>query len=206
MKLLTVLVVLFALSISFAQSNQGRITLSGSIGFESSTEKTDPASSEITFTSITLMPEFGYYISDAIKIGLGIGYNATTNENKPLAGNTAKWETNMLIINPFARFYVQASDRVDLFLQANLAYGTGGYEQSPSINKGDITSLNIFLTPGIEFMISQKIALDFSIGRIGYFSTTVTPDGTPKVEMLTNSFNFNFNLTDVHLGINIFIN
>lgn len=205
MKKLYIFVFTCILSISlFAQSNQGRITLGGGVNFESTTNKTDPASSERTETFFSIVPRLGYYISDAVKIGLGVGFTSRTIENKPLVGTTSKNTNTSLVINPFARFYMPASEKVDLFLEGNFSYTDGTYEFNGN-NTGKTSSIGIFVAPGVEFSISQRISLDLSVGQVGYFTNTTTPDAAGSSKDIDNTFRFNLDLSTVGLGINILL-
>lgn len=208
MKTLSViLTVLFIFSINnFAQNKEGKITLSGGLNFNSYTEKTDPASNENTMSSFTLKPSFGYYISNTMKLGLGINYTSETDEMKPASGTAVTDKFSMFVINPYARFYTKASEKLDLFLQANVELGFGNYDNNNGANKGKLSSLNVYLTPGIEYMVSQRISFDVSVGSLGYFSSTREPDGSPTVKNLNSNFGLNFDLSSVAIGLNVIIN
>ena len=72
--------------------------------------------------------------------------------------------------------------------------------QPQELSKGrPRTDIGIFVTPGIEYRISQRISLRSRVGQMGYFMETIKPDGTPTVESLSNTFRFDFNLDAVQL-------
>ena len=128
-----ILVLTSLLSINLlAQTDQGRITLGGGLSFSSTTSKTDPASSENTTTTFSIVPRIGYYLSNTVKIGLGIGYTSNTTEFKPQTGTTTKNTQTAFVVNPFIRFYVPASPQVDLFLQGNVSFQSGTDETTTS--------------------------------------------------------------------------
>lgn len=197
----------------FSQSDKGRITLGGGVNFSSITDETDPASAEETTSTLSLIPQIGYYISDGVKIGIGIGYNSYNFEHKPgsINGTTEEVTRTSFVINPFVRFYVPASERVDLFIQGNFSYESRNEEFKQTqgtvqqTSEGSGSAIGIFLTPGIEYRISQRISLDLSVGQMGYFTESFKPDGTPTVESTRNQFKFDFNLSTVMLGVNIFL-
>lgn len=200
------LAVLFIFSLNnFAQSKEGKITLSGGLNFNSTTLKTDPASNENTSSNFSISPSFGYYVSPTLKLGLGIGFLSNTDEFKPSGGTTVTDKNSMFVINPYGRFYTKASDKLDLFLEVNVELGFGDYDNNNSASKGKMSSLNFYLTPGFEYMLSQRISFDVSVGQLGYFSETREPDGA-TTKNLNNRFGLNFDLSSVSIGVNVIIN
>ena len=80
-KLLLTLTAVTALAFaSQAQTEQGKVIVGGGIGF-SSNEVKDSGSKT---TSFNIQPNVGYFVSDNIAIGAGIGYNWSKNENENL--------------------------------------------------------------------------------------------------------------------------
>src|SRR4051812_37937363 len=104
---------LLALSLKgFSQVSQGDIFAGGSFNLSN-----DAYTHNKNSFRFTLAPNVGYLVTDKIAIGLSLGFDHRSWDDKG-AGVTTKHNYNQFSIGPFARYYVStANDKFLFFVQ-----------------------------------------------------------------------------------------
>lgn len=141
-------------------------------------------SGDVKITTVGVTPDFGYFLSDNLAVGVALGYTHESNENGITQGT--KVSTNAYGINPYARYFFHTSERLSLFLQPGVLYST---------NKvGDADASHVFyagIQPGLEYKLSDKFDFVGHIGNVGYFDYGNS----------TSAFEFNLNMSTINLGV-----
>ena len=139
-----------------AQENQktyfqeGKKFIGGSVQFEREED-----SNKDKTTSTKIIPQVGYFIKNDIAIGLGAGYERS--EIEAIDSDFKKYT-----LDPFARKYWIPTSRLGIFAQADASLGWG----EESDNTTFVWGINV--RPGVTYFLSEKIAFDTTLGRIGY--------------------------------------
>ncbi len=153
-------------------------------------------------TGFGLSPEAGYFVSDNIAFGLGLGYsmNRSNNRNDPATISSS----GTFSINPFARYYALELGDLDLFIEGGINLGFG----SSRTKTGDVTSdgpktLNVsfYVMPGFSYDLSDRIALEASFGSLAFSVNRSKQDIGPVTTVNTSSgFNLGFSTRNIQLG------
>ena len=189
-----VAVVAFGLSTQ-AQTEKGNVLLGGNVGF--STSKTDGASkSDVSFS---IVPRVGYFVSDNIAIGTGVGYNY----DKQVSNNNLN---QAFEVSPFGRYYVNLSDQFKFFgqLSVPMAFGNNKLvdaQGNVADNKhATTTNIGVNLAPGFAFYPTKKIGIEFSVNGLGYNHFQVKNEITGG-KSKTNSFGLDADTFAPKLGV-----
>jgi len=181
-KMIFTLAIIFGLTSVVSAQNPGNFWVGGSVGFETSKVK-DGA----RLTNYNIIPEIGYVVSDNWGVGIKLGY-----AHDEFTIDNAKLKSNGFTVNPFARYSFLKGDIGGLFVD-----GGAGYTYSKVKSTDTKThEFEVGFRPGVAINISDKIALTGKFGFIGYQYEKI---GSRK----TNSFAFDFDLSQVLLGVNV---
>ena len=155
---------------SRAQTEAGRFLLGGDLEFSST--KSDEALSKST--GVLILPNAGYFISDNLAIGAGIGYQTGKYRLYDASGNynlNTDIKTHGFIFNPFVRKYKNITEVFKFYAQLS---GTYLYSKSKdNLNTADnydvkLNSYVAQLSPGLVFFPSQRFGIEFAISGISY--------------------------------------
>src|SRR5687768_3204841 len=108
MKKVTFLVVALVASLgAFAQFNQGRMIVGGSAEFRTDTDKDKSGGTTVTngtTTSLSIDPNFGYFVIDNLAVGASLGLSLSKWNSKGSNGTDSN--TTSINFAPFARYYL----------------------------------------------------------------------------------------------------
>ncbi|WP_296383341.1 OmpW family outer membrane protein [Winogradskyella sp.] len=160
----------------------GDIYVSGSVGFNSA-KQADAKSNSFNFS-----PSVGYFINDniALELNLLIGTAEAANDDK----------TTNIGAGLGARYFFTPSNQFSFTLGAGVSYTNSKFEP----NGGAEAKFNTFaiaVTPGVNYFVSDCIALRASVGALSYSSAKADVDGAEAL----NNFGLNLNLSDINFGI-----
>lgn len=185
-------------------------SIGGSLNIGSSkTENFEVNQDDNTYSkgfSFGFIPKIGYTIANDLTVGLGIGmeyaksednYNDEESTNKSLG----------YIINPFIRKNFGAGKNLSLFLQAEGRYSLYERKYSDSDSYEDPSKrLFIGLRPGLNYFLSNKIALEATIGSLGYNYSSYKYDiDSASSKRESNTFNFDLSTSNINLGVLILL-
>ena len=221
------------MSVSNAQINKGSFFVGGSLsGYLNTSDNyfTLPGSEIKSGSSqnISINPTVGYFIKQNFAIGLGLGYSYTYIKQSRIQPDGTTIDdynkVNTLSITPYARYYFNLGGKIALFTQLGVIYSpfTAGHHHevinyngnpTPSIidTKDQNISLNVLLSLGFSYFISDKCAIETTIGSIGYtaskytnITTSAFTDGDMNIQH-NSSFNLNFSISSITFGVKYFI-
>ena len=155
-KIIVLAVVFLGLSLGSASAQQGKVYVStGSISLGFGTSGVGASGMELLTGFRTdsdntiwgIAPEVGYYISDNVAIGIGVGY-ADYDVLGTLWG-----------VNPYLRYFAYKVDNFSFYGQADFNY--------ISIKDGP-DSFNVGVIPGIQYTMTENFAVNAAFGFLGY--------------------------------------
>ena len=128
-------------------------------------------------TMIGIAPEIGYFFSDNMVFGLGIGL--TSLGDSALGTNFG--------LNPYVRYIACTVNNFSLYAQADLKYASNGKL------KNDYFSFGVI--PGIAYSFNDKFAMNCGIGFLGYEKSKVNDVKLPGTFSLLVDGGLNLGLT-----------
>ncbi|WP_299124743.1 outer membrane beta-barrel protein [uncultured Winogradskyella sp.] len=159
----------------------GDVYASGSIGFNSA------KFGEAKSNSLEFSPAVGFFISDniALEVNLLIGSGEDANDDK-----TSSFGGGL-----GATYFFTPAGQFSFTLGAGVAYQTSKEE----FNGGGEAKFNTFgfaVAPGVNYFVSDCIALRASIGALSYASSKL--DGADDA---STNFGLNLDLSNIDFGI-----
>lgn len=219
-----VISILTVLSFSFcyAQLEKGSRLVEGTFGVFGSS-RTDEFSLfgaglnefEARNNSVFVAPRIGWFTGNNSLIGIGVAYQSNTNKNFNFLNGV---ETNAFIsnddvfsLNPYFTKFSALTDKLYLTTTVNLAVGLGidRVENNDQIIEGDIFQLNFDLSPALIYFISDKWAVQGSIGQLFYrfrqtkLKSEIGQQGDPK--NVSHDYGLNFSANTYRIGFQYFL-
>lgn len=191
----------FASLISAQETNlKGRTFITGSVGYSN-----DDNSNEYSVKSFNIKPTFGYFVTNDIAVGLGIGYenSKVTSVSSYNLGNqvilvTYENKADAFFINPMVRKYWNIGDKLYLFGQFDINFSKGtseSYFTGSTPSKVDIKTLGFNVKPGLDYFLNKNWTLEATIGNLGY--TTVKRDDVKSKE----KFDLGVSFSNINFGL-----
>jgi hypothetical protein len=163
MKKITILaIMMFGAAGAFAQFNQGRILVGGSLDFSATTNKSKFDGTTITnskSTELSFGPQVGYFVIDNLAVGAGL--EISTSKFKSDDGDFESTST-AFVFQPIIRYYLP----VGVFFQGQFGIG-GGKEEDNFNGPTDTNKFNITtwgLAVGYAWFLNDYVAVEPQIG------------------------------------------
>jgi hypothetical protein len=185
---------IFSTSITFAQEktdygfSEKDIYISGSIFY--SNEKND----DYDYSSFGFRPYVGFFVSENISINGGFIFSSSSNGNN---FNDFTSKRSGFGGSLGATYFFTPKKQFSFMLNLNTTYERINFDDSNS--NGFETKLNQFgiaFSPGINYFVSKRLALQLSFGAISYFSSTSKDNDFIDY----NRFGLDLNLSNLGLG------
>lgn len=184
---------ILSITISFAQDKEDSnfgfsekdIFLSGSITYNN-TEQGDFENSFFSFS-----PSVGFFVSEhvALKGGLIVGSSKFDNTVNTLNSN----ERKSLGVSLGADYFFSPEKQFSFLLNLNASYERVSLEDNNGLDT-DLNQVGFAFSPGINYFISDRFALQVRLGSLSYFSLT-NSDG-----IFTDQKSFGLDLDLSNLG------
>ena len=160
---------------------EGDIFLEGNIGFSSTNDKNFDEKS----SGFNISPQVGYFLTDDIAIGGIISFNSFKEE----VSGTDVLDLSGFGIGAFGRYYfLDLGERFKTFTE----FGIGYSSDKDKISDVAFNTIGAGLDLGINYFVTEKIALTFGLRNVLSFSSTKADvDGAEAVS------NFNLGFGDV---------
>ena len=183
-----------------------QVYIGGGFGFNSS-KPAQPENANIdATTTISIIPEIGYKLSDKWTVGLGIGFSYIKNPDLEYAGVSADKEIDF-VINPYARYHFVKWNKVGLFIQGGLSYTSGkGTVEADDDNglesdvDGTVSTFYIGFKPGIQVDLSEKLSLVATVGNLGWSTTSYGGDVWENYDA-SSTFDFGVDLSQINFAM-----
>jgi len=182
---------------SFAQTEKGRIAVSGesTFGFSSMTEKykDDNGDTDGDKTlSIEFAPQVGYFVIDNLAVGVALPISFSSTKDT----DDDKSKMTSMAIAPFARYYFGASN-IKPYLQGAVGFGSAKYTDEPAQGDATDVKMGLFLwdiTGGVGIFLNDNVSLDLGAS---YSSSSMKPKENNDVnaKFITSGFGLNIGFT-----------
>lgn len=171
--------------------SKGDVFVSGSIGISSS------KTGDFKENTFSFSPRAAYFIDDNIALGLALGYETQKIEAGASATNT---QTSF---GAFGRYYITPASKFSLFGQLGVDFTSNDFEFGVDsdgdlvVLDGESKGFNVAFAPGFNYFVSDKFAIETSIGVLGYSSDDNGGNGAEK----TNTFALGLDFSNVMFGL-----
>ncbi len=158
--LLTVLIVTGWAISSIAQTQKGKVFISGSsdLSLSSTTMTLEYDGEELgdaDMSSFSFTPTVGYFVADGLALGLSLNIDNSKQDDIT---------TNSLLIGPIARYYIGSSN-VKPFIQAGYYFGSQTEEDDVEEIEAKASAWDV--GAGAAVFINDFASFDFSLGYGG---------------------------------------
>jgi len=195
-KLSIILTLLLFTGIAKAQIQKGDVQLGGSLSINSQ------KSGDNKTNYFNISPRAGFFVSDNTSIGLMVGFNSLTQDVFDTGTATiVEGVNNQFQAGVYSRFHKSLADNFYIYLQPSLSFGSGKYKVDGT-ETATSNSINIGLTPGLTYFMSNRFAFELNLANLTYAHSKLEGQGT---EETTDNFNLNLNLTGITLGLSYYI-
>lgn len=159
---------------------------------------------EIKTFEFNINSSYAYAVRDNLFLGLGLGYSYSSRKDQPTGLPEDKVTTNSYQVFPFVRYYKGIGKKIAVFIQGEARYSH--FETEVNILNAASTSNNFFfgIRPGLTLMLNKNLALETSIGVLGY-STGNSENDSNDSESSFNNFNFSLNSSNLFFGLSYYL-
>jgi outer membrane protein len=185
-KIVTVFAFALICSGAYAQFNQGRYLVGGSLGFTANTVKAKANSTTNTVahtTSFTVAPDAGYFIIDNLAAGAAL--SITTQSQKGDGTNSFKFSQTDFTLTPFVRYYLDPG----IFFQGQVGFGSSSEKsKATGSNTTTTTKYGVFdwaLAAGYAYFLNDFVAVE---PMVGYQSHSLNNGDTDVKEVHNGLF------------------
>lgn len=179
-----------------AMSASAQVYLGGNIGFNSTSDKTNPAA-EKTSTMFQINPEIGYSLNDKWGVGVELGFRTTTDKTENPSANTSnKATTTRFHIKPYARYQAFSFGKANVFVDGGLNFATESQKDMKAA-----LDFGLFVTPGIAFNVTEKWSIVAKLNdmfTLGYHKDAIAD--VPNAPSAPSQFNANIATGGFNVG------
>lgn len=192
---------------SFAQS-KGDSYVSATIGLEFGSQKTTTtigslsvSESQPLATSFSLGAEYGYFVSNNLRLGFAIQVPYTCTPTTKDNDEWLKTKTVGIGFNPNVSYYFQIKDNFYYTPEIGCYYELGNYKESLTSNTSydnNYTGWSVYLNLlSFEFKVSKDFAIGVNLGTLQYITSKIKDKDT-DTEINVSRFNCAFNKAGAH--------
>jgi outer membrane protein len=202
-KLLAVCTLALTVGYVQAQITAGKMMTGGSVEYTS--QKKENANGDTKVSSVNLNPQFGYFVSENLAIGLEVSlYRQKVNQVDPVLDFEYESKYTETTFSPFVRYYIfTPNEKFAFYAQARAGVGFNKteYEDNDAERKG--RSFTAQVSPGFSYFLTDKWALDLQLAGITYSSIDPNTDSDVENDKIT-SFTFGVSSLNPALGFRYF--
>ncbi|SEK55588.1 porin family protein [Parapedobacter koreensis] len=187
-----------AIAVTFAanaQTEKGKIILGGNVSYDYSKIKDLDTEGH----SLSIVPSAGYFVSDNLAVGTGLGYSYEKNTvDADIFGSSNT--VHAFSVAPFARLY-KGDGNFKFFgqLSVPMAWGTA---KADDTKLGNIETYGVELAPGFAYFPTSKIGIELSVRGLYYQNASIKPEEGSNVT--SNSFGLNADSFAPKLGVQFY--
>jgi hypothetical protein len=205
----TVLLSLFILLFAAFQSN-AQVFVGGGFGINTGKSKSTYGSTTSNgdkTLDLNFTPKVGFFLGENLAIGTGFGIGlskATTPADASETGEEEVYKTTSWAFAPFVRYYFARAGEFSFFGEGAVAIGGGKSKHTvgSTTNEGPkLFTVVVGVAPCMSYNLSKKVALEASIGSIGYASATSKQTyGGEDYKDTSSGFGLNMDLDNISFG------
>lgn len=180
-----------------AQTEKGKFIVGGNVSYNTVKSTMEGAKASHNFS---IVPSAGYFVSDNIAVGTGIGYQTSKSAVESSTG-----KQDAFVVAPFGRHYTQVAEKFKFFSQLSVPMAFGTTKATDSDLKvgsktGSSTQIGVALSPGFAYYPSSKIGIEFALNGIAYNNYKLE-DGDGKKVAGSDSFSIGTDFFNPRIGI-----
>lgn len=217
-QLLISILTLFSFSFCYAQLEKGTRLIQGSfnVGGNSRTDEFNPFFGGNEFESrnnfLTVAPSIGWFTGNNTLAGFGLSYEHNSNKGISFfnGGQSETISRNNLF--GFNFFFTRFNPLVDkLYLTTTINFSAGGgtevFENGADQERvSNVFQVGFNIVPGLTYFISDKWAIQASIGRVFYqYRQANLKDSNPTSTNKVHNYGLNFSANTYLLGFQYFL-
>lgn len=198
MKKLLVASAIAVFGLSNAQIAKGTTYISGQVGYEGKKDN----NTDVSTDTFKIIPTVGYFVSNDIAVGLGVGYQNASETTKFTTGE-AKESISAFVVEPFVRKYWNLGEKLYFFGQLSVPMAFGTYKEEVTgmdTQKVNANSFGVSIKPGLDYVINKNWSVEATIGNFGYNTSKVDMEGAKSVD----NYGFGLNFSNVGFGVKYF--
>ena len=195
-KLLLITAILFY-GITNAQE-KGTWVFGGDLNFRTANnESFNPGGTSIyKANGFAIAVRTGYvFTKNNLEFGLGLTYNTSKIND---SYNNSEFKNNTKTISPYVKKYCPVNKNFSFFLQGEVAFSSVNSESINSLTENEGNSIFTGIRPGFVYFVTKNIALNSTIGALGYSYFTNERDGMKTSE--SNNFTFSLASSNIMFG------
>jgi outer membrane protein len=187
-----------------AQPAAGNFFVGGSFSISSSSEKSKfdgTTNTDNVSTEISVLPKAGYFLSDKIAVGAGIG--VVTTIDKAPDSNPDKQVSNSFLFRPFGRYYL-ISGTGGIFAEATMGMQIGKEKTyyETTTEESNLVGFTAGIAPGVYYYITPQLGLEATFGFFGFIYQSTKYEDDSKdirtgggIDISPSSFTFGLTYT-----------
>lgn len=184
--------------VCLSAQEKGDMYLSGSLGMSGGNSTSLSGGSTVKSPggfSVSITPQFGYFVMDNLEIHLGLGYSF---QKDPSFGEESSTNISSFSIVPGINYYVGIVDGKFYYtpgLDFSVGFGGANYKSEAGKERlYDATDISVTLSLlSFEYRPVDGFGISFRAGSAGYAYKNMK--NTSGTSMSSNSFSFGFNLS-----------
>ncbi|WP_316841407.1 outer membrane beta-barrel protein [Pedobacter gandavensis] len=189
-----------------AQTEKGKIIIGGNVAFD--TKKSDAAGAKSN-SNFQIVPSIGYFVSDNIAVGTGIGYGSSKTNGIAVTNDITinGVKNTAFVVSPFGRYYANLSESFKFFgqLSVPMAFGKDkavDADGNTGAKTGTTTEIGVALSPGFAFYPTKKIGIEFALNGLNYNTLRKEDVNGDKVKGAGyDEFSFGANFFSPKIGV-----
>jgi hypothetical protein len=151
---------------------------------------------------IGINSSYGYAISDDLFLGLGFGYSSNKREVDVTGNPTQEFKNITFRIFPYVRYYKGIGKNLAFFVQGETEYSRNTIEFD-GVDTVETDGFSVGVRPGLTYMIRKCLALETTIGAVGYTSSS-SKNLQNNDDSDLRGFNFSLNSSDLIFGLSYY--
>lgn len=150
----------------------------------------------------TINSSYAYAISDNLFLGVGLGYSHNKRETDVNGVLENDVTNNSYQVFPYVRYYKGIGKKLAFFIHGEVRY-THFENEFNALNSGESDNFFFGVRPGLTLMLNKNLALETTIGSLGYSTGKIENEGT-SVETSFSGFNLSLNSADLFFGLSYY--
>mgnify|MGYP000853227709 FL=1 len=137
-------------------------------------------------SQFSIAPTFGYHLSEAMAIGIRVGY-ASPGKDISAFG-----------VNPFFRYGKSIGDKATLFGELGVDYVSGSDKTNASAEI-KTSAFGVGISPGVTYMFADNWGLEAHFGHLGFDSESEEVGSADAVK--TTNFGLDLTMSSLSFGL-----
>lgn len=153
---------------AIAQVEKSSMFIGGAFLIDNQTSQEN--NGDVKANSFTILPNFGYFLSDKLSLGLGMGYTSITTKNTV---NDNKNINSQFVVRPQLRYYLATSNEKFYFfgqLQLGLGFGQNKFENGNLSLTSKSRSFLLSISPNFVYFPTKRWGIELGFNGISYES------------------------------------